>query len=260
MRTKMSSKGEIGGMPINMALPTMVMVMDIAITEVHPNGDISYNAVISSVDVEAGEDDLAAMVNAMKGAMRSMIGTKVSAVITDRGETKKAEFSVPEDANPMSVQMMDAFKQTANQVCTPLPDQPVGKGAKWEIVATINDAGMTMKQTTTMSIKELASDGFTADVDLKQAADKQDIKLPQMPPGYKVELVNFKGSAGGEIKATTSSILPVSSTMNISSDQEIKVSDGTGESQVMKQSTKIELSLTSGPTQKQETPAAPTAK
>jgi hypothetical protein len=253
MRMKMNTKAEFGGQEMDMNMPTMIMVMDSTVKELRPNGDIAYDAVFSTMDIEDSEDANPMMAQGMKASLNTLKGMTVSAVVSGRGETKSADFKLPPGATEQANQAMDSMKSSVNQMSAPLPEEAVGVGAKWEVVSTIKNMGLNLKQTSVMTLKELSGTSMTLDAQVTQNAEKQDMKMPGMPPGLKVELVSLKSNGSGTVKAATDSLTPIDSTMNLQSDQEMTINQGGGApGQSMKQSIKMDLTMKSGPVKASE--------
>ena len=261
MRMKMASETEMNGQKVmKMTMPVTVMVIDIVIKEVRPNGDIAWDMTFTKAEVEPGEDANPMMVEGMRSAMKSMVGLKGSAVISNRGETKESSFDLAQNGNPMLKQLVDNATNTAGQLAAPLPEEAVGKGAKWEATSTIKNMGMSIDQTSTMTLKDLSEPAFTLDVAISQNAANQQLKMPGAPAGAKIELRKLTSSGTGVVKGSTSSIGPTDSNMKMTSKQDIALTIAGGpddKPQLMSQHMDVEVTVTSAPTKAE--PAKPDA-
>jgi hypothetical protein len=254
MRMKMSTKADVGGRPMDVNMPAMLMTIDMTTKEIKANGDIAYEAVFSKMDVEETEGADPMMTEGIRSALGSMKGTVMTGVMSSRGEMIQSDIKLPAGANPMSRQMMDNMKQSMNQLSAPLPTEPVGKGAKWDVVTSVGNMGMKIDQTATMTLTEVSLPSYTLDFVIKQKADKQEVKMPGVPAGISVELVSHTSDGTGQTRTSTESLLPLDSKMTMTSEQVMNVSPPGEAQQTMTQGLKMEVSMKTAPKAEKKEP------
>jgi hypothetical protein len=142
-------------------------------------------------------------------------------------------------------------------MASPLPVEPVGKGARWDVMTSVKSAGIVIDQTSTMTLKDVSGSDLELAVSLVQKAARQTLDLPQLPPGAVAELTGLKSEGSGSTKVSLNSVLPTESTMSMNTDQELRVAESAqAEPQMMKQKVKVEMSVKRGAA---EAPAAGSA-
>lgn len=238
----MDQKAEMGGNPVPIPQsPPMMMVFDLNITEVRADGNVKYAMLMTKVDVDTKEET--PQVQAMRESLKGIVGMSGTAVVTNRGETIEAEFKLPPGADPMMAAMMDSMKSSARQMSAPLPEEAVGKGAKWEVAMKVKTGGMTLDQTATMTLDEVTDDDFKLGMELVQKAGPQMVDGPM----GKVEIVDITSKGKGTLAGSTRKIVPTKSEMMTNSVQEMKIGD-----QALKMDMKIGMKMASEPAKEEK--------
>jgi hypothetical protein len=210
----------VGGMPRTQQVPTIKMSMDIVVASVAANGDIRYDFKLreSEVVTDDPNDPVAASV---KQALSGMTGLGGSAVVTNRGFTQKVDVNVPAGANAQVVQFVDSLKQSIGQMSAPLPEEPVGVGAKWETTIKLQQNGLELQQVGTNELVALDGNTITLDLGVKQTAAPQTIEKD----GTKVELKSYTGSGGGHTTIDLTQLVPSKAEVSMKADMQMGAGD-----------------------------------
>jgi hypothetical protein len=80
-------------------------------------------------------------------------------VMTPSGQVKDIGFELPEDTSPPLKQTMDGLRQTLRQLATPFPALPVGKGARWELIAPMQVMGIQFEARAAYRLEEVTEQG-----------------------------------------------------------------------------------------------------
>ena len=243
MTMKINQEMVIRGQKIPVpATPAMKFTMDVAITDVAENGDISFQYVYPAVAL-VEEDGVAAQTKElMEGMLKSMEGLKGSGVVTSRGFAKSAEIEMPENVAPQIKAMVDSMKESMSKMSSPLPEEAIGVGGKWSVTQAITSNGMTMQQTSTHTLKAIKGDTFEVDIELTQSAEDQEMKAPGLPPGTKMTLKSLESTGSGEMSLSTKDLFPVSE-MKTQSKMSMEMDAG-GQIQPIDANLTIEMSIT----------------
>jgi len=121
-------------------------------------------------------------------------------------------MTVPPGASPQLSQMMEQMKGSMRSSSSPLPQEPVGPGAKWEYKSQVKSQGMTIDQTTTSELVSADGDHLTLRTTIAQNAANQQIESPSMP-GMKVDLTKMTGTGGGDATFDLGHIMPIAATL-----------------------------------------------
>ena len=191
-------------------VPATRMTMTIDSKEVSPKGDLHYEFELEQVEVLPKPGANPAMINDMKQQTSSMQGLSGSATVTSRGFTKDAEIKPPPGIEPQIRQSMDEMKKSMNQMSAPLPEEPVGGGARWQVTMPVETPGMKLTQIATYTLSEIQGDKVKFDVAIKQSAPPQEIDTPGAAPGVKVSLESLKSSGKGTVELQMTNLVPTS--------------------------------------------------
>lgn len=244
MVTKMEMAMEMNGQAMpKQTIPPMEMTMEVKFDKVLPDGDIHSSFELTkarALEVAGADASMATMINS---ALASTVGMKGKSIITDRGITKSADFST-DSTDPMVKQQIESLKDTFGQLSAPVPAEPVGVGARWDVTQTVSSNGLQIEVKTTYTLKEFSGSNIVLDTVTEQTAKEQEIKNPQLPPGMTVRLTSMTGTGTGGYTAALDNPLP--STGKGSSEVKMAMKMISGEtSQEMKQEMKLDLTIKS---------------
>jgi hypothetical protein len=79
----------------------------------------------------------------------------------------------------------------------PLPDEPIGKGAKWVETSVARQEGMSATIASTYTLKEIAPDGLVVAISIARKAPAQAYPDPRAPKGTTIAV---DGAANGTMK------------------------------------------------------------
>lgn len=206
--------------------PPIVMVMEIAVKEVAASGDIRIDMKVVKVDAEATEGVPEETVRSVREAMTGMAGITGVAAVSDRGQVRSADFTIPKDVSPMIRQTMDGMKQSIRQLCTPLPEKPVGVGANWTVTSHPTVNGVAATQSMSFTLTKLSEKGFEAEVTADQKADHQMVNSPLMPAGSTMELMSLTTRTTGHVFTPFDAVMPERSTVNADMHMDAVISQG----------------------------------
>ena len=97
-------------------------------------------------------------------------------------------------------ELVQSLAQLVELIVTPLPDAPVGVGAKWEVDESANEGGVAQKGKRVVELKELGADGVATIVATTEAkVPKRPVPDPRAPRGSTME-ADIKGTYTYTIK------------------------------------------------------------
>jgi hypothetical protein len=208
MTMRMGMTMAVGGQPVTVDLPAMNMTMHVDTRGVSPEGNCTYAFELVEADVEKSLQMDPMVAQEMRTSLQSIVGMSGTAVVTRRGITTEATYDLPPNADPSVRQTMDSMKQQMDQMSAPLPEEPVGIGARWKVFMPIESQGLTIRQTATYEL--LGFEGSTAQlgVTLVQAGDRQHMDLPDLPPGTSAELNWLESEGHGSMELDLTRLVP----------------------------------------------------
>lgn len=203
LRTTVSTEGA-GAPHREMPLPPLHVVVAIDPLAVMPSGDLrfAWHVLQAGADADAGgaPPEVSEGWRQQIAPVEHLSGT---AVVGPDGLSRDVTLDATSDAAP-DAEMVVQVVQMLRDVAAPLPSEPVGLGARWEKVSTLDARNGHATQTDTYTLAELHGDTGKLDDVLAQTTSPQ--LLP--PPG---------GAGSGEPPARVDSLL-TSGTVHLSFD------------------------------------------
>ncbi|HWC59941.1 MAG TPA: hypothetical protein VHC44_09635 [Verrucomicrobiae bacterium] len=147
------------GKPITIpTIPTMSIPMDITVQNVAANGDVTYEMVMEEASLAQDTNTPPEVIQAMQKALAGIKGLTTVGIMSNRGIVKKVDVKSPPNADPQMRQVMDQMKEGTSNLSVPLPDEPVGAGAKWETKKTTKVQTASVEQTGTYELVSVDGD------------------------------------------------------------------------------------------------------
>lgn len=227
MRTNMDVKSSISGkaMPTS-KIPQSVMKVESVVTQIDPNGDIHSKFSYTEADVVSDPNVPPELFKAMQTSVKQMVGMGGSFISDNRGQVKSGKLNFPEGKmNPMTKQLLDQVSNSLDQFSSPVPQEAVGKGAKWRTSAKINLSGINLVQNVNYELVDLKDNVATLNVTLEQQANSQQLNLPGMPSGANLALKSLTSKGQGQVVMRLDSMMPVRSNISINSNNEMSIKE-----------------------------------
>ncbi|MEG4349231.1 DUF6263 family protein [Microcoleus sp. LAD1_D3] len=225
-------------------IPVSVMTFETKVTKIDPNGDIYYEFAYTNADIvgDTGNTQPAAL-NAMRSALKNMVGVKGSFIMDNRGFHKGGDIILPEGADNNVKQMVRQMSKSLEQLASPLPAEAVGKGAKWRVSSSSNFSGINVNDIATYELASWQDGVASLNVSIEQQANPQNITSPQLPPGATLTLKSFASQGRGAATMRLDRLIPFRSTVSISSNSEMSAKNA-GSSQESTIKTKMAMEMT----------------
>lgn len=216
MTMKMGMSMSMGGQALpKINLPAYLMTIETQINKIEPNGDIHYQFGYSKIETQANPTVPKEVMQTMQKQLEQLKGIKGVVIIDNRGQTKKANLSLPPNLDPSIKQMMEQITSSLEQLSSPVPEEAIGVGAKWRVTTNPTVAGMNFSQTTTYELVSIKDNIATLNVSLEQQASPQILNVPGMPPGAKFNLKSHSATGTGQVIISLNSIVPTRSNLSM---------------------------------------------
>jgi len=224
-------------MPMN--LPTVKMTADVAVTGVASNGDVSFSTIFSGATAEASADANPMIASALEGLQNAVKGIKGTATISSRGVVKAAKVDMGNAGQAQ--QMTNDLTSQIENLATPLPEEAVGAGAKWEIRQALKTAGQVQFQKITMEVTALDATSVTIKSIVEVTVPAQAMTNAALPAGTEVQLDASKGTGTGTSTIRLDSLIPTAE-QTINSTMSMTMNMG-GQSQPMSMENTIKITI-----------------
>jgi hypothetical protein len=209
MDMSMDMGAQMGG---KMKLPSMEMDGDVAFGT-PAGGGIPFTLTTSKLEFvdTPGAAVPASMINdKLKGVSMTASGT-----LQPNGHLDDFKMDA-KNAPPEMQQTLDGAKRTYDQMVTQLPDVPVGKGARWQIVQKIDENGIKAEQTAVFEVVDIKDTTVQLKSTVALSAPPQQITTN----GMTADLKKMAGTGSADLTLDlTKMIGPTNLTIHI--DQEL---------------------------------------
>ncbi|MEG4963151.1 MULTISPECIES: hypothetical protein [unclassified Microcoleus] len=225
-------------------IPISVMTFETKVTKIDPNGDIHYEFAYTNSDIigDTGNMPPAAR-EAMRSALKSMVGVKGSFIMDNRGFHKGGDIILPEGADNNLKQMVGQMSKSLEQLASPLPAEAVGKGAKWRVSSSSDFSGINVNDIATYELDSWQDGVVSMNVSIEQQANPQNITSPLLPAGTTLTLKSFSSQGLGKVTGRLDRLIPFRSTVSISSNSEMSAKNA-GSSEESTITTKMAMEMT----------------
>lgn len=243
MTMKMDMSLEMNGNPLPPTpVPGQQMTMQTRVLGVAANGDIDQEFVFTRIDVPDQDGIPETQIEMMRSMLKPMVGLKGTATVSERGVTRKLELEKKEGMSPLVERMLDGMSGSFQTFSFPLPEEPVGAGARWEVKHELEMQGIRLKQTAVYELGPMTGSVRQLRVTIEQTADEQTVSPPGLPPGARVQLRSMASQGKGEILLDVARVLPRSARIDTESDANMTLRIGAQE-QKLRQKMKIAMEL-----------------
>jgi hypothetical protein len=145
-------------------------------------------------------------------------GRRASATIDARGHIEVLEPVAGGQPAPGAHTRQEMLQILAESV-VPLPEEPVGAGARWRVTMLMRRGAGMVNQTGTYELVAIESQGgapsWRIRATIKQDGEHQTIVAPELPSGVSAELVALLWRAEGELEVSPRSLTPRSGKLTI---------------------------------------------
>jgi hypothetical protein len=250
MQNMAQSTEMMGAKQKDVVMPVVGTTTTIENKKVSPDGTLRYEFVLTEAGVipdpkvppqavSAMDSEMKKIISANDDEMKKLIGLNGYVVITNRGIIKDSSVTIPAAAGQHVEQMVNDIRQLA----VPLPEEAVGKGAKWEVHMPVNMWSLNSSQVLTYTIEELKGDTGKFVVAFELTTPMQKIDSPNMTAGAELYLEYLKSSGSGTMEFNLTRLVPVS-TMKINTSISMNFSV-VGQQQSLKSSMNMEMKIES---------------
>jgi hypothetical protein len=139
-------------------------------------------------------------VQQMRAQMDIIKGTQLVETVTQTGRIQDVQVGQANLNNPQVFALLQNLQDAMTNAYLPLPDGPIGVGAKWKSTTKTEAGGIEVTRITHASLDSLVGDQATVGLKFEQSAPRRIINAPGLPPGAQVEILGVKGGGTGTMK------------------------------------------------------------
>jgi hypothetical protein len=209
-----------GAAPQQLKFPSMRMVFEVEIIEALPGDRYRYQFELADTGLSdtAGADQT--LVKMAGAGLEKSVGMRGTAVVDAHGVIRDGNLEIPPGLDPNMRVMMESMKSSMEQLSSPLPPQPLGAGARWELRQTLAQAQVSLEQTTNYELEQDDKGKRRLRGAIRQVADRQEVDLPNID---KAELVSLTATGTSLIDLDLDHLAPRSGTVAIESTSQFEL-------------------------------------
>ena len=215
------------------------MVIEQQLTSSDAGADLlTFTSLVTSATV--AEDTNPLIAAELQTALDGMVGVTTRSVVDTRGRVLKTELDGLQSIDPVIADTMEQLT-TNSQFAHPLPEEPVGVGAQWQVTQLLELNGLEVEQVTSYEI--LAMDGSV--VELALASEQFVAEGSELvAEGATATVLLWEGISSASISYDLTSMVP-SSMAQLFANQELEFGPG-AEKTVLEQSIQTTVNISQG--------------
>jgi hypothetical protein len=208
LRTAVSTEG-VGAPQTEVPLPTVHIEIAVDPQSITADGDLRYVWRVTSATVDAADETPAQVVEGIRAEVAEIAQLSGTALVTRRGLAKEVLIDPRHGGRPTtSGQMAEQVRQTLRDVAAPLPEEPVGLGARWRKLSQLDDKDALVTQAETFRLAELQGDRGSLDDALAQTAPPQALPAPGALQGARARMESMLASGQARVRFDLSRLIP----------------------------------------------------
>lgn len=237
-------------------VPKITMLFDLEAKSKQPTGDFDVTGMLNGIEFGKLDPGQQAVMDQMKAQLDGLNGLTMTYVVSPFGRVRDVDVKLPGDAKSAAAQTLGQMTQSFESMVAPLPEEPVGVGAKWEVITRVSATGADMIQWATYELAERDGNKVGLKLRVAQLAASPDIQAPGMPPGMSARLVKLSSAGEGNSNLSLADVAPLAGGLTLNTSMEIEMSQASampvgGGAQRMSFDTRVRMDF--------ERPAAPAA-
>lgn len=173
-------------------LPRVTVTSELLIEAVHADGSARVRLTI--LDITSTARDLATVsAGAMTDHMQLMKGVVLVGTLLPDGGLRELQANAAVKLPPGLEQQLAQVQSAVQQIAMPLPRVPVGAGAMWRQIKTIDHGGMQLVAATTFSLGSIEGSVVTYTIAMSLVGRDQTVTLLGTP----IQMKGIGGSGAG---------------------------------------------------------------
>jgi hypothetical protein len=207
-------------------MPHMTLLFDTNVADKNATSESRIDSRLTGATVDPNGAQQEQMARALRPQLDSLKGLGMGYWVTPKGRTRDVKLDIPASAPPAAQQLMSGMSQSFESMVTPLPQEQVGVGARWQVVTRLSSSGADILQSAIYTLKSRNGARASLDVTVLQLCASDTIHTAQMPAGMSAKVKNFASSGSGNSQLDLKSIAPEGGSMTLKTMMEITVAGG----------------------------------
>jgi hypothetical protein len=207
----------------SMPMPRMTMTFDNAAADRNAAGEFRIESRLTGVSVDPAGGQQEQMANALRPQLEAMKGLGMFYWVNPKGRVHDVKMDLPAGMPAAAQQLLGGMSQSFESMVTPLPNEAVGVGARWQVVSRASSGGADLLQAAIYTLKSRTGPRATLEVSMLQLAANDTIHGPQMPAGMSAKVKSFNSTGSGTTQVDLKSVAPEAGTMTLRASMSLVV-------------------------------------
>jgi hypothetical protein len=208
------------------SVPRMVMTLDLSAAELEASGDAKVAAKVRRLLVEPKTPADEAIAKEMRPSLDLLKGLGMTYWLTPTGSVRDVKVALPPTAPVAAQHALASVSQSFDSMVAPLPREPIGRGARWQVVSRVTSSGADLLQEATCTLVERDGPHGTLAVEVSQRAASREVRVPGMPDGVKAILRYFRSVGSGRSEIDTRQLAPSAGKLEVATVMTLDVETG----------------------------------
>lgn len=224
-------------------IPRMSMGMDATTVDKSAAGEFKIDSHLTSVTVDPNGGQQEQMAKALRPQLEAMKGLSMGYWVNPKGHVHDVKLGIPSGMPPAAQQLLAGMSASFESMVTPLPNEAVGVGAKWQVLSRTATGGADLLQSAIYTLKARKGSTATLEVKLVQLAASDTIQSAQMPAGMSAKVKSFSSGGSGTTQVDLKSVAPEAGAMTLKTSMDIAVqgAQGTGDESTVETTTTVQI-------------------
>jgi hypothetical protein len=243
MSMDMTMRMKLGGPPRTVKLPEMSMVFSVLAVSKNPAGDWKVASKLTEIQVQAKDAQEQELAKAIRPELEPMKGLAMAYWVSPKGRVREVSVDIPKGVGSKMEQLLANMSNSVESMVAPLPNEPVGIGAKWRVITRTAGSGADLLQQATYTLKARDGTQVKLEAEFVQYAANEIVKTPAMPAQASPRIKLFESGGNANTLLDLKSGAPRSGLSVVKSS--IDVGDGPGpQSQTVSIETETSIKFT----------------
>lgn len=186
-----------GGEPVVLDLPPIRQRLRLTTAAPEADGNVPID-----LEVEAAAVDGASTLSEQERAsvdeeLSGIVGLRGAGSIDQRGRVVDFAYDAPDDLDPALSSVIDGLSDQVASLVAPVPDEPVGVGARWRATTNASVGGASVPITTVFEITAIDGDDITYSSTSEGSAADRPLSPPGLAAGTTMHLVDLRSTGRG---------------------------------------------------------------
>jgi hypothetical protein len=177
-------------------MPPTLITFALECQKVAANGNATIRGILIEAKPLQAPNVMPMVQKSLEEELKKIRGMSKSYTLSPSGMILSVNFYMPPSASQQYQQIMSNIEQSIRQLATPLPSQPVGIGAQWQVINHLTKP-MNITQVATYTLLKRQGQNITIGMALTQRAKNQTIYSQTAHGKIKNTIENMDATGGG---------------------------------------------------------------